>query len=159
METFQAVLLIVGGLALLLIVFILVRNARQKPAALAQPIGAEQAPPPIEAPAAPPIPSLEFVVENGPPLVFTINKPMLTLGRGEDNDVLVPAAIPNADTVSLHHAQLRRDKDKYIVRDLGSRNGLKVNDRYTMQNLLEDGDRLSFGAVEAIFHQPGGGVA
>ncbi len=155
----QSVLLIIGGLALLLIVVILVRNAQKRPAAPAQPISTEATPTPVETPTAPPITSLEFAVENGPPVVFTINKPMLTLGRAEDNDMLVPATVPNADTVSLHHAQLRRDKDTYILRDLGSRNGLKVNDRYTLQNLLEDGDRISFGAAEAVFHQPTGGAA
>ena len=155
----QSILLIVGGLALLLIVIILVRNARKKPAAPAQPIGTGETPTSVATPAPPPITSLEFAVENGPPIVYTIDKPMLSLGRAADNDIQVPAAVLNADTMSLHHAQLRRDKDKYIVRDLGSRNGLKVNDRYTIQNLLQDGDRLTFGAAEAVFHQPEGGPA
>ena len=155
----QSILLIVGGLALLLIVIILVRNARKKPAAPAQPTGTGETPTPAATPAPPPITSLEFAAENGPPIVYTVDKPMLSLGRAAGNDIQVPGAVLNADTVSLHHAQLRRDKDKYIVRDLGSRNGLKVNDRYTIQNLLQDGDRLTFGAAEAVFHQPEGGPA
>ncbi|HTP11672.1 MAG TPA: FHA domain-containing protein, partial [Anaerolineae bacterium] len=90
----------------------------------------------------------------GQPVNFKLDKPALTVGRASDNDLVIPEAIPNAATVSKHHARLRRDQDDYIVRDLGSKNGLMVNGRHTVENLLRDGDHLSFGMVEATFHQP-----
>ena len=110
----------------------------------------------------PPLPaaiSLEFIAESGQRVSFMLDKPALTIGRAPDNDIVVAAPILNADTVSQHHARLRRDQDDYVVRDLGSKNGLAVNGRQTIENLLQDGDRLQFGEAEAIFHQPAGGAA
>ena len=92
-------------------------------------------------------------------LRFALDKPALTLGRSDDNDLIVPDGVPEAATVSQHHAHFRRDQDDLIVRDLNSRNGLTVNGRHTNHNVLQDGDRLAFGAAEAIFRKPSGGAA
>jgi pSer/pThr/pTyr-binding forkhead associated (FHA) protein len=83
----------------------------------------------------------------------------MTLGRAADNDLVVPDSIPEADTVSQHHAQFRRDQDDYIVRDLNSQNGLTVNQRHTNHNVLQDGDQLGFGAAQATFRKSSGGAA
>ena len=103
--------------------------------------------------------SLEFVAESEQRISFSLDKPTLTIGRAIDNDIVVTTPMLNADTVSQHHARLRRDQDGYVLRDLGSKNGLAVNGRHTIENLLQDGDRLQFGETEAIFHQPAGGAA
>ncbi len=157
-------LIAVGGLVLLLLVaLVLFWRLRRRPrgAQPEQPAapGKESAqivvpppPPPITA-------SLEFTVESGELLRFTLDKPVLTIGRAADNDIVLAAPVLNVDTVSQHHARLRRDQDDYLVRDLGSKNGLAVNGRHTIENLLQDGDRLQFGEVEAIFHQAVGGAA
>jgi len=155
--------LIIGGLALLAVAIVVIvlfwRMSRQ----LRHRTSARPAPPPtpVEPAAAitppPPVPAeitLEFIADTGQPLVFTLDKPALTVGREPDNDICIPASIPNADTVSKHHARLHRDQDDYIVHDLSSTNGLAVNGRQTLENLLQDGDRLRFGSVEAIFHRP-----
>ena len=152
--------LIIGGLALLAVAVVVIvlfwRMSRQ--ARLRRP-----APPPspIEPAAAitppPPLPveiTLEFITDTGQPVAFTLDKPALTVGRDPDNDICIPASIPNVDTVSKHHARLHRDQDDYIVHDLSSTNGLAVNGQQTLENLLQDGDRLRFGSVEAIFHRP-----
>lgn len=156
--------LIIGGLALLavaLVVIVLFRRMRRRSRVKA-PVQPAPPPSPIEPTAAPvplppPLPAeitLEFTADTGQPVIFKLDKPALTVGRGPDSDIVIPASIPNADTVSKHHARLRRDQDDYIVRDLGSRNGLTVNGRQTLENLLQDGDRLGFGTAEAIFHRP-----
>jgi hypothetical protein len=98
--------------------------------------------------------TLEFTTPTGPSVIFKLDKPALTIGRAPDNDIMIVEAIPNAGTASKHHARLRRDQDDYVVRDLGSKNGLTVNGRQTTENLLQDGDRLGFGTAEAIFHRP-----
>jgi hypothetical protein len=148
--------LVIGGLVLLLLVLLVVfwRISRK-------PRGAAPAP---AQPAVPTMPQpgailLEFSAESGAQADFVLDKPTLTIGRAPDNDIVLAAPILNADSVSLHHARLRRDQDGYIVRDLGSRNGLAVNGRQTLENLLQDGDRLQFGEAEAIFHQSAGGAA
>ncbi len=148
--------LIIGGIMILLIIVaaLLLRRARQQRRA-AQPTEPVR---PIPPPALP-IASLEFADASGSIVSLALNKPSLTLGRATDNDLVVPDSIPNADTISHHHAQFRRDQDDYIVRDLGSHNGLAVNGRHTIYNLLQDGDRIHFGGAEAIFRKPDGSAA
>ena len=153
------ILLVIVGLAVLLIIVLIVSYAHQKSAKPAKPIepAGTDRPATVTAPATPTDITLEFPTATGPSVVYTLSKPTLALGRAQDNDIVVPESVTNYDTVSLHHAQLRRDKEDYVLRDLGSRNGTTVNNRHTAQNLLQDGDRISFGTAEAIFHKPNGG--
>jgi len=155
---------IIGGLALLAVVIVviaLVWRSGRKSRAKARTPPTQQLlsvePTAATVPLPPPLPAeitLEFTTVTGQPVSFKLDKPALTLGRGSDNDIVISESILNADTVSKHHARLRRDQDDYIVRDLGSKNGLTVNGRQTLENLLQDGDHLSFGTAEGIFHRP-----
>lgn len=153
---------VIGGLVLLLLVVLVLfwrKSRRARLASQAQSEKSGEASSQITAPPTPPAAvSLEFIAESGN-ISFTLDKPAMTIGRASDNDILLAAPILNTDTVSQHHARLRRDQDGYVVRDLGSKNGLAVNGRQTIENLLQDGDRLQFGEVEAVFHQPAGGAA
>lgn len=155
---------IIGGLVLLLLVMLVLfwrvgRKPRGASPAQSETPGGSQAPLVVPPSPQPTAISLEFIAEPGQSASFVLDKPVLTIGRAPDNDIVLAAPILNADSVSQHHARLRRDKDVYIVRDLGSRNGLAVNGRQTIENLLQDGDRLQFGEAEAIFHLPAGGAA
>jgi pSer/pThr/pTyr-binding forkhead associated (FHA) protein len=152
---------IVGGLVLLLIIALVIFwwISRKPPAAPDRSETPDETAQPIAAPPKPAVLSLEFVAESGQNVSVTLDKPTLTIGRASDNDIVLAAPIRHADSASLHHARLRRDHDEFIVRDLGSRNGLAVNGRQTIENLLHDGDQLRFGEVEAIFHQTAGGAA
>jgi pSer/pThr/pTyr-binding forkhead associated (FHA) protein len=161
----STVLLVVGGLVLLLILVLVLfwRMSRQQHAVSPAPTEKPGEPPlQIVAPPTPPLPvtsSLEFLAESGQRISFELDKPTVSIGRAAGNDIVLAAPILNVDTVSQQHARLRRDQDGYIVRDLNSKNGLAVNGRQTIENLLQDGDRLQFGEAEAIFHQPAGGAA
>jgi hypothetical protein len=55
---------------------------------------------------------------------FPLNKDVITIGRGLDNDIVVDDA-----EVSRHHARLTRRGHDWILEDLGSRNGTTVNGR------------------------------
>jgi pSer/pThr/pTyr-binding forkhead associated (FHA) protein len=153
---------VIGGLVLLLLVVLLLlwrKSRKARSASQAQSEESGGASSEIAAPPSPPaVVSLEFIAESGN-ISFTLDKPAMTIGRAPDTDILLAAPILNTDTVSQHHARLRRDQDGYVVRDLGSKNGLAVNGRQTIENLLQDGDRVQFGEVEAIFHQSAGGAA
>jgi len=64
----------------------------------------------------------------------------LRIGRALDNDLVI------ADTrVSRYHAQIVRDGDGSIVRDLGSTNGTAVAGRVVAEDRLSPGDTLSLG--------------
>ena len=154
---------IIGGgllaLILLLIVWRRLRRARSARHTAAE--RAAQTTEPVKpiAPLPAPTAALEFKDTAGNVVRFALTTPSLTLGRSADNDLIVPDSVPEADTVSQHHAQFRRDQDDYIVRDLNSPNGLTVNGRHTNHNVLQDGDRIAFGAAEAVFRKPAGGAA
>lgn len=154
------VLIIGGGLLGLIILLIIWRALRRAAASRTAAERAAQPTEPVKPVAPPPAPtaSLEFKDAAGGSVRFALTTPSLTLGRSLDNDVVVPDSVPDADTVSQHHAQFRRDQDDYIVRDLNSQNGLTVNGRHTNHNVLQDGDQLAFGAVQAVFHKPTGGA-
>jgi DNA-binding response OmpR family regulator len=65
-------------------------------------------------------------------------KPITTIGRWEDNDVVIPDR-----WISRHHAQVRRTGSRCLVVDLDSKNGLFVNgQRVTSSVPLDNDDRI-----------------
>ena len=65
----------------------------------------------------------------------------VTLGRSRNCDCVL--ADPS---VSRRHAELRREGGRWILRDLGSRNGTRVNGaRLLAEAEVGPGDRVSFG--------------
>jgi hypothetical protein len=157
----QSILPIVGALLLLLIIVVVLfwrmsRKQRVEPTPRSAEPTKVIVPPPPRAPTAA---TLVFTKADGQQLSFSLIEPALSIGRAADNDIVVDDSVSGVDTVSKHHARLRRDQDDYLVRDLGSKNGLTVNGRQTLENMLLDGDRIGFGEVEAIFHGPGGGAS
>ncbi len=140
--------IVIGGVAalLLLIIVWIVLARRRRQRRHIQPTE------PIS-PVAPPTPAatLEFTDAAGKPIMIPLDKTMLVVGRGAGSDIVLPNSLPNIETVSRQHARISREPDGYNVHDLESQNGLTVNGRHTNYNLLEDGDRISFGSVEATF--------
>jgi DNA-binding NtrC family response regulator len=67
-------------------------------------------------------------------------KPTQMIGRGEDCDVRLEGA-----ELSRRHALLLRDGPRWIVRDLGSKNGLYCNGERGTEHALEGGDVLRVG--------------
>ena len=64
----------------------------------------------------------------------------LVMGRGKEVDISVP------DTKSSKiHAEICRVGDDYVLTDLGSLNGVFVNERRVIQGHLRNGDRLIIG--------------
>lgn len=73
-------------------------------------------------------------------LSYYIKAKRVVLGRGETVDVQV---LDNKS--SREHAELTIHGGKYILTDLGSQNGVTVNDLKVNQHTLEDGDRVIIG--------------
>jgi hypothetical protein len=72
------------------------------------------------------------------------------MGRDHDVGVSIPS-----EYVSRRHAELSWDGDRLRIRDLGSRNGTRVNGRpATDWTDLADGDVIRFGTVEAVVDVP-----
>lgn len=77
---------------------------------------------------------------------ITLTEKVLTIGRLPDCNVVLQD--PNA---SRHHAEVRPTGDSYVVVDLGSTNGTKVNGVRTGQQVLQDGDVIQIGNARIEF--------
>ena len=65
-------------------------------------------------------------------------KKMLLVGRRESCDVVL-----RFSNVSAHHCQLYVNQGNWFVKDLGSRNGTKVNGVRVTEKRIDPGDTLS----------------
>lgn len=66
-----------------------------------------------------------------------------TVGRGPDNALVIDDSF-----TSSTHAEIVREGDSWLVRDLGSTNGTFVNDRRVRsQAWIQSGDEIAFGNV------------
>lgn len=98
---------------------------------------------------APPAPPARLRVVEGPGAgtEYAIAGPLVRLGRGEENDIVLPDG-----NASRNHAELVRDQSgRYVVRDLGSRNGIFVNRKKVPQAVLSSGDRVTIGGTTIEF--------
>jgi hypothetical protein len=84
--------------------------------------------------ARPRVPSLSLPSTDGVPM---------TVGRSPHCDCVLPE-----DCVSRRHAELRRDGERWLLRDLGSSNGTRVNGMRVIEDIeVRPGDRLSLGGA------------
>ena len=70
----------------------------------------------------------------------------LLIGRSRDCDITIDD--PN---VSRRHAELRNEDGRWLVTDLGSTNGVKLNGRRVEEAALEPGDELTLGLARLRF--------
>lgn len=69
---------------------------------------------------------------------WTLAKPITSIGRWEDNDVVIEDR-----WISRYHAEVHHESDQYVVHDLGSKNGTLINgQRITAPTVLADGDEI-----------------
>ena len=68
------------------------------------------------------------------------------IGRAPTCDFAIPDS-----TVSGRHAELTRTPDGWRIRDLGSRNGTRLNGWLVKQGDVRPGDVLALGGSEFVF--------
>ena len=86
-----------------------------------------------------------LVMQNGERIVLETDS--LKIGRQATCRIVF-----NDSNVSREHAQMRRTADGWKLLDLGSTNGTKINGiKITKEQLLVNGDELSFGTSSAKF--------
>lgn len=90
--------------------------------------------------------SIVFTLEDGSTITTPLDTDLITIGRAEDSIVQLPCG-----SVSSHHATIKVRTDGYYVQDLGSRNGTRLNGAEIEEALLNDGDRVAFGDIQAVF--------
>ncbi len=73
----------------------------------------------------------------------------ITLGRGEDNDIVIPEGF-----VSHHHAVIYPHGSQYVIEDLGSVNHTYVNDqKMEGRAYIKPGDIVRIGMVTLRFER------
>lgn len=70
----------------------------------------------------------------------------LTIGRQAGNDLVL-----DFDRVSRNHARLERRGNRFMLRDLGSTNGVWVNGARMESHTLQNGDGFQVGRVQFLF--------
>jgi hypothetical protein len=69
------------------------------------------------------------------------------VGRNRDCAIMLPS-----NTVSRHHARIRREGGRYLLRDLGSTNGTLLNAEAVIgEEVLKDRDEIGIGIYRLIF--------
>jgi len=96
-------------------------------------------------------------VVNGPDMgaVFVVTSNSVTLGRGEENDVIL------ADLkASRKHAEISWGDNQWNVRDLGSANGIVYNGKPTRIAVLKTSDIITIGetTIEFLMSDAGTGM-
>ena len=80
--------------------------------------------------------------------VYPLAGESVALGRGLENTIVLEDR-----RVSRSHARLTCTQGHWSVRDEGSTNGTFVNGRMVSQHALKNGDQLSLGGLDLVFHQ------
>jgi hypothetical protein len=75
-----------------------------------------------------------------------LRQSVVSIGRALDNDIII-----EDPRVSRHHAQLRQRYRHYVLYDLGSSGGTKINDYPVEECVLHSGDIISFAGVQVIY--------
>ena len=82
------------------------------------------------------------------PVEYEIGARTVTIGRGAHNDIRI-----RRKSVSREHARLTPVDGGFIIEDLASRNGIRVNNRRVARLRLRSGDIVSVGRVTFRFNQ------
>jgi DNA-binding response OmpR family regulator len=79
---------------------------------------------------------------------WSIEKDVAVIGRGEDCDIVLPDR-----PVSRHHAEIRREGNRYLLRDLNSKNGTCLNGQEIHSPVpIQDGDEIQIALrVKLLF--------
>lgn len=85
---------------------------------------------------------------DGRPQVFNLTKKEASIGRANDNDIVL-----NDFSVSRRHAYLKKESDSWVLYDNQSTNGIRVNDQPVPRSPVGDGDQALVGTFLLRFHE------
>jgi adenylate cyclase len=85
---------------------------------------------------------------DGHPRVFNLAKTEATIGRSNDNDIVL-----NDFSVSRRHAFLKKESGGWVIHDNHSTNGIRINDRLVPRAGISDGDQVLIGTFLLRFRE------
>ena len=92
-----------------------------------------------------PLPAAYLIVNSE---VFALHGGLTNIGRKLDNHIVL-----NDPRISRNHAQIRIVDKQYILLDLNSTGGTKVNGRTVSKSVLYSGDSISMAGLSIKFVQ------
>ena len=92
------------------------------------------------------MPLLRIVSREGPSKNFNLIQENISIGRGKDNDIVLLD-----QRASRQHAQIKKENNQYVINDLGSVNGILVNETKTNTATLQHNDQIKIGDSILIF--------
>jgi pSer/pThr/pTyr-binding forkhead associated (FHA) protein len=92
------------------------------------------------------MPKLLITLPDGTKSSHDLTEEIVTVGRVSDNVIQIDDI-----SVSSHHAEITLSGGHYILKDLNSTNGTRVNDQTFSQGPIHDGDRIRFGKIDARY--------
>lgn len=92
------------------------------------------------------MPNLYVVTNDGQIFNFSISKDKVRIGRSNDNDLILAD-----NTVSRYHTEIQKRKNDYILADLGSYNGTRLNGKSIQKVFLKHGDKIQIGSSKLTF--------
>lgn len=75
-----------------------------------------------------------------------IEGPLNTIGRSSSNNICI-----DSESVSRHHAAIQWTGDRFVLTDMGSRNGTYVNQERVRAHELSNGDAIIVGDCQLRF--------
>ena len=84
--------------------------------------------------------------KNAQPYRFSLDRKVVSLGRGSDNDIVI-----DSGSVSGKHAEMHRVEGGYELADLGSTNGIKCDGSRQQKVALRSGMTVKLGDVAFDF--------
>lgn len=100
------------------------------------------------------MPKLLVSLPDAPDTSHELGEDMITVGRLSDNTLQI-----DDPSVSSYHAQLSLDGTEYVVADLGSTNGTRINGKAISEgeeHHLADGDVVLFGHIQTVYQSDTG---
>lgn len=89
-----------------------------------------------------------FYLDDATSMTHTLEAGSTTVGRHPDSVIVL-----DCPSVSGHHAIVELQDDSCYVIDQQSSNGTRVNGATIEEAKLNDGDRVAFGDIQAVFYQ------
>lgn len=95
-------------------------------------------------------PTLEVLRGPGcePGTQFVLEAEVTEVGRHPECGIVL-----DHPTVSRHHAEVRHEGRRVVLRDLGSLNGTYVNRETVDSAVLGEGDEIWIGTFRLVFHE------
>ncbi|WP_437315364.1 sigma 54-interacting transcriptional regulator [Sorangium sp. So ce385] len=93
-----------------------------------------------------PMPTLKYFASEGAPRLYSVHKPVTTIGKALGNDVAVAGA-----GVLEHHAQIVFDGRDFVLEECERDGEIAINGKKKRRARLVHGDRLQLGSVEIGF--------